>query len=581
MGLARSGLSLTFLGVLGACVTAPPPAAGHNANRAGTTNVSAATAPPEVGDLGKVGHVVLPTSCAAGVTADLQRGVALLHSFFYEEARRVFTAVATSDPSCAMAQWGIAMTHWHPIWAAPEAADFESGRAAAERASALTTALPLERDLVKAIAAFYDSQASGDPTSPSQSCHGVVAGDIRGRALAYEQAMAQVHARHPEDVEPTAFYALALLATAPPSDASYANQRKATALLEPFFVSQPNHPGVAHYLIHGYDYPELAARALPAARAYAGMAPWVPHALHMPSHIFTRLGLWNDAIAANLSAASAARKYEARFHPGAHAAEELHALDYAAYGYLQTAQDGKAAAIVAYLGTIDRTNPELDLVAGYPFATIPARYALERRRWSEAAVLTPSPLAQRMPFIEANVVYARAIGAARSGNVASARADVERLGVLGEASAKEAKFAFFVKQVELQRKAGQGWLLHAEHREIESLAAMRAAVELEDAIGKHPVTTGAVLPAREQLGDLLLEQGQPELALAEHERSLATSPNRFAGLYGAARAADRAGDRTKARAYYEKLVTVASGNDERPELAEARAWLAHPVSLGK
>lgn len=533
---------------------------------------------PELGERVGTSHFV--TSCDAAVQDDMDRAVALLHSFFYDEARRRFRVIAERDRTCAMAHWGIAMTFWHPLWQAPRPDEMTDGTAAIKIAREAGPRTPRERAYVEALEGFYYTPAESQAPA-SQSCHGVVSSDHVKGAHVYEALMAALVAQYPDDLEAKVFHALAILAVHPPTDRTLEKPRLAAQVLEGLFVDHPDHPGIAHYLIHAYDYPPLAAKGLPAARAYAEMAPWVPHALHMPSHIFTRLGLWNDAIAANLSAASAARKYEARFHPGAHAAEELHALDYAAYGYLQTAQDGKAAAIVAYLGTIDRTNPELDLVAGYPFATIPARYALERRRWSEAAVLTPSPLAQRMPFIEANVVYARAIGAARSGNVASARADVERLGVLGEASAKEAKFAFFVKQVELQRKAGQGWLLHAEHREIESLAAMRAAVELEDAIGKHPVTPGAVLPAREQLGDLLLEQGQPELALAEHERSLATSPNRFAGLYGAARAADRAGDRTKARAYYEKLVTVASGNDERPELAEARAWLAHPVSLGK
>ena len=574
MGLARSGLSLAFLGVLGACATAPPPAAGHNADRAGTTNVSAATAPPEVGDLGKVGRVVLPTSCAAGVTADLQRGVALLHSFFYEEARRVFTAVATSDPSCAMAQWGIAMTHWHPIWAAPEAADFESGRAAAERASALTTALPLERELVKAIAAFYDSQASGDPTSPSQSCHGVVAGDIRGRALAYEKAMAQVHARHPEDVEPTAFYALALLATAPPSDASYANQRKATALLEPFFVSQPNHPGVAHYLIHGYDYPELAARALPAARAYAGMAPWVPHALHMPSHIFTRLGLWNESIASNLGSATASRRYQVLRGRTAVETEELHALDYLAYAYLQNGEDAKARAVVERVRTVTEMYPAREIAGAYALGAIPARYALERRQWAEAAALPdPSPVVTQFAFAAANVELARAIGAARTGDLERASGAVERLRALGE-GLREPRFSFFARQVEMQIAAASAWLLSARGDAPAALEQMREAAQLEDRLGKHPVTPGAVIPARELLGEILLEQHRPAEARLEFEASLRDFPARFTLLYGAGRAAALAGDAAGARKHFTALVAMgARGDGVRPELAEARRFV--------
>jgi len=573
-----------FWVVAGACIAcgapagvgpAPVTASGDRAPKAESSVAggdAGTAAGVELGD--RVGTTHFATSCSPAVQPEMDRAVALLHSFFYDEARRRFRLIAAREPTCAMAQWGVAMTLWHPIWQAPRPDEVAEGVAALDLAHAAAPKTPRERAYVAALDAFYFAPA-GSNEPASQSCHGVVSSDHVKGAQAYEQKMAALVAQYPDDVEAKVFHALALLAVHPPTDATLAKPRLAAQTLEGLFPGHPDHPGIAHYLIHAYDYPPLAERGLPAARAYAKMAPWVPHALHMPSHIFTRLGMWNDAIAANLAAAAAARKYEAQFHPGAHAAEELHALDYVAYAYLQTAQDAKAGEIVAYLGTIDRTNPAVDLVAGYPFATIPARYALERRNWKEAAALTPTGLAKNLPFIEANVVYARAIGAARSGDKETARAAVERLGVLRDAI-KEAKFAFFVKQVELQRRAGEAWLLHAERKEPEALAAMRAAAELEDEIGKHPVTPGAVVPVREQLGDLLLEQGQAAAALVEHERSLAASPNRFAGLHGAARAADLAGNRAKARGYYEKLVALAAGGEPRPEVAEARAWLARP-----
>ena len=568
------GLILALFGLVGACGSAPSPGTVRHPDRAATTKVSAAADAREVGDLSKVGHIELPTSCAPGVTSEFQRGVALLHSFFYEEARRVFTQVSTTDPSCAMAQWGIAMTYWHPIWAAPEAADFESGRSASVRASALTTTLPLERDLVGAIAVFYGSQAKGDPNEPSQSCHGVVAGDIRGRALAYEKAMAEVHARHPHDVEPTSFYALALLATAPPTDASYANQRKATALLEPFFVSQPNHPGVAHYLIHGYDYPELAARALPAARTYAGMAPWVPHALHMPSHIFTRLGLWEESIASNVGSADASHRYQVLRGRTAVETEELHALDYLVYAHLQVGEDAKARAIVERVRAVTETYPAREVAGAYALGAIPARYALERRQWAEAAALPdPPPVVAQLPFAAANMELARAIGAARSGDTARASRAVDRLRTLGD-SLREPRFSFFARQVAMQTMAASAWLAASRGDAPSALEQMRKAAELEDLLGKHPVTPGAVIPARELLGEMLLEQHRPAEARAEFETSLRDFPARFTLLYGAGRAAALAGDEPAARQHFRALLALAErGDGVRPELAEARRFV--------
>ena len=574
----KSVLSFVRLALLvtlpGACATASPPAVRGNATDASAPKANAAPDPPAVGDLSKVGHIDLPISCAPKVASEFQRGVALLHSFFYEEARRVFMGVATTDPACAMAHWGVAMTYWHPIWAAPEAEDFQRGLEASNKASALATSLPLERELVAAIAVFYRSQAAGEPSAPAQTCHGVVAGDIRGRALAYEQAMAEVHARHPQDVEATAFYALALLATAPPTDETYANQLKATALLEPFFVTQANHPGVAHYLIHGYDYPELATRGLPAARAYAGMAPWVPHALHMPSHIFTRLGLWEESAGSNLASANASHRYQVLRGRSAMETEELHALDYLAYAYLQTGEDAKALAIVERVRAVTDTYPAREIAGSYALGAIPARYVLERRQWAEAAALPdPSPVTAQFAFAAAHVELARAIGAARTGDRERAARAVERLRALGD-GLKEPRFAFFARQVEMQAMVAAAWLAESRGDSPSALEQMRKAAELEDLLGKHPITPGAVIPARELLGELLLEQRHPAEARVEFEAALRDFPSRFTLLYGAGHAAALAGDAAGARGHFTALLALAAHADNmRPEIVEARRFV--------
>ncbi len=562
---------LASLATLIGCAAAPPPPPHGNTLNVASSKATNAPALPQLGDLQKVGHIELPISCAAKVGPEFQRGVALLHSFFYEEARRVFTGVALTDPSCAMAQWGIAMTYWHPIWAAPDAEDLQHGLAASDTASAMTTSLPLEHELVAAISVFYHSQAAGDPGAPSQTCHGVMAGDIRGRALAYEKAMSEVHARHPEDAEATTFYALALLATAPPTDKTYANQLKATALLEPLFVTQPNHPGVAHYLVHGYDYPELATRGLPAARAYAELAPWVPHALHMPSHIFTRLGLWDESTAGNLASADASHRYQLARGRTATETEELHALDYLAYAYLQTAQDKKALSVVERIRAVTETYPAREIAGSYALGAIPARYALERHQWAEAAALPdPSPVIAQFAFAAANIEMARAIGAARSGDPVRAARSVERLRVLGE-GLKDPRFSFFARQVQMQTMAAAAWVAESRGEAPTALEQMRKAADLEDRLGKSPVTPGAIIPARELLGEMLVEQHHPAEARVEFEAALRDFPSRFTLLYGAGHAAALAGDTAGARTHFAALLALAAREDgTRPEVAEAR-----------
>jgi hypothetical protein len=530
-------------------------------------------------DLGKVGDSHFATSCDREVQPDFDDAVALLHSFFYEEARRRFAAIATRDPGCAMAHWGIAMTLYHPVWAGPTPAELEEGAAATERAKSLGAKTAREQGYIHAIEAFYgraDQRAAG-PTS--ESCHGPVGGEHRARALAYERAMQALSATYADDAEAAIFYALALLGTASPTDKTYENQLRAAAMLEKLYPAHANHPGIAHYLIHSYDYPELAARALPHAKAYAGIAPQVPHALHMPSHIFTRLGMWRESIASNRSSAEAARRYGAELHPGATYFDELHALDYLEYAYLQTADDRSAKAVVDQIATVEKTYPEIDMAAAYAFGAIPARYALERRQWADAATLTvrPTPFWAAFPFAEANLELAHALGAARSGDVEGARKATARLEALGEAI-RDPKFQFFAKQVEMQTMAASAWLARAQAKNDEAERLLRRAAELEDTLGKHPVTPGAIVPVRELLGDLLLELKQPARALTEYEASLRLYPGRFAPLYGAGHAAELAGQGDAARKYFGELIALAKGGDgARAELAHARAFMGAPA----
>jgi tetratricopeptide (TPR) repeat protein len=535
-------------------------------------------APRQVGDLGQVGAVTFPTSCDPSLQAEFNRGVALLHSFFYLEARRVFSEVARQDPECAMAHWGIAMTYYHPLWTAPDSTELAAGQAAVDRALVAKQQNDHERAYVTAIQAYYKGldepqQAS---TEVALSCHAPGIVDHRGRAACFRREMEKVANRYPDDVDANAFFALALIGTAPVGDKELKQQQQAAAVLEKWYATNPNHPGLAHYLIHSYDYPPLAARGLPMARAYAEIAPWVPHALHMPSHIFTRLAMWKESIDSNIASAEAARRYAAEKHPDRASFEELHALDYMVYGYLQTAQDVKAKQAIERLNAIDKTFPEVDFAAAYAFGAIPARYALERRQWKEAAALQlrPMPFWKPMPFAEGHIVYARAVGAARSGDIAAAEAAARRLGELS-ASASEPRLRYFADQMQLQREAAQALIALAKGSRDQALVSLRQVAAREDSLGKHPVSPGAMFPVRELLGEALLDCGKPAEALAEFETCLALNPGRFNGVYGAARAAKAAGRAAEARRYYEQLVALAApGDGVRPEVVEARAFLS-------
>ncbi len=535
----------------------------------------AAEAGREVGDLGKVGAVSFPTSCDPSVQGEFERALALLHSFFYEEARRVFTDVAEKDAGCAMAQWGIAMTYYHPLWTEPDSAEFAAGLAAIRKARALGGGTDTERDFIAALEAFYTGEIGAEVGDAAESCHGPIGGDYRACALAYQKALGEVFAGHPDNPDAAALFALQLVATAMPGDALLMQQKQAAEILESFYATRRDHPGLTHYLIHAYDYPPLAKNGLPAAQAYAGLAPWVPHALHMPSHIFTRLGMWEETIESNLAATQAARDYAAKYHPGVAYSEELHGMDYLAYGYLQTTQDAKAKALLDHLATIERMRPENEMILAYASGALPARYALERREWEEAAslALPDRPFWTKFPFAEAHVVYARAIGAARAGDRDRARRAIARLDTLS-AAITNPKFKYFRQHVATQQRTASGVLAIAEGRRDEGLEILRRAAVVEDSLGKHPVSPGALLPARELLAESLLEAGRPADALAEFEASLRLYPARFNGVAGAARAAEQAGQGESARKYYDQLLALAAAGDGgRAELAHAREFV--------
>jgi len=529
---------------------------------------------PEPGDLRGAGTVDFKVSCAPEARPEFIRGVALLHSFFYEEARRVFTAVAAKDPNCAMAQWGIAMTWWHPIWTPPTPDEMSAGKAAAEKALAMKAGTDLERGFITALNAYYNTPDGPITGEVGQSCHGPVG--PRDRVIAYEKAMRTLYERYPNDVETQTFYALAVLAVgyANPTDTTLSNQLKAAHILEKLWKKNPNHPGIAHYLIHSYDYPSLAERGLAAARNYGSIAPWVPHALHMPSHIFTRLGMWEESIAANRSSAEASRAYAAMRHREATEAEELHALDYMAYSYLQQAQDAKAKEIVDFVATVRKTNPELEFSAAYALAAIPSRYALERNAWSEAATLPVPELPHwsSFPSFEGLIEYSHALGRAHTGDIAGARKAIDRMRQLRDSST-DPRLDYFKRHLDLQIQAASAWVTYSEGKKDEAVNLLRRAADAEDILGKHPVSPGALVPAREQLGDLLLKMDRPKEAEREFEAALKIYPGRFRGLYGAAQAAEQIGEKEKADHYYAKLVEqTAKADGSRSELAELREY---------
>ena len=501
----------------------------------------------------RLGTIHFPVSCNTGAQQAFDRSMALYHSFYWNEVKKAFDTVLEADPGCAMAYWGHAMVLLdNPFIWPPKGTSLSEGMAMIERASAGTAGTQRESDYIAALESFYKDHEQIDH---------------RTRAETYVRAMGELAQRYPDDVEASVLYALALSATSDPGDKTYARQHTAAAILEPLFERYPEHPGVAHYLIHSYDYPAIADLGLPAAQRYAQIAESAPHALHMPSHIFTRLGHWQDSIATNIASANASPDLRGR----------LHAWDYLTYAYLQGAQDVDAQRIVDDVAALQEVKKE-SFVAAYGLAAIPMRAALERGRWEEASAIELSPLEanfawQRFPNAEAVNAFGRGLGAARSGDAAGAREQLKRLETLRHAMI-EARQAYWADQALIQSEMIEAWVAHTEGRTKEALQRLRAAAEHEDATEKSPVTPGPLIPARELLGEMLMELARPGDALVEFEAVTVKEPNRFRALYGAARAAELSGDRNKARAHYTTLMTVAANPASgRSELATAQAFL--------
>jgi hypothetical protein len=468
--------------------------------------------PPE-----KLGKVSFPTSCSPSVARDFERSVALLHSFAYIASEQSFRKVAAADPTCAMAHWGIAMSHYHQMWSPPSPTELRDGRVEIEQAVAMNRGTPRERQFIAAAAAYY-RDTNETPTL---------------RAKAYADAMGEAARSNPKDTETQVFYALSLIATAPPEDATHANQKRAAALLEPVYRTQPDHPGAAHYLIHAYDSAELASRGLAAARAYSKIAPSAPHALHMPSHIFTRLGLWDDSIASNQAARAAAREQGDQ-------GEELHAMDYLTYAFLQRGQNSDAERVVASLSAMDAVAaPGSDFKVGYAATAMPVRLAIERHAWRTAADLQTLP--GSAPHIAAITFWARAMANARSGQPQAADSDITQIETCRE-QLQAAGNTYWATQVDVLDKEAKAWRLAATAGAAESAELLRQAADEEDAVEKLPVTPGPIVPAREQLGELLLQQNQPQQALREFRAALVLAPGRRGALLGGAEAAERSGD---------------------------------------
>jgi hypothetical protein len=495
-----------------------------------------------------LGRVHFAVTCTPAAQQAFDRAMALQHSFWYQAAKQGFAQVLAADPRCVMAYWGRALSQLGNPFGPRPAEILRPGAAALAKAAEIGAKSQREADYIAALAVYYkDFDTVG---------HGP-------RVTAYAKAMGALAARYPDDREAAILYALALDTAATPTDKTYANQLEAAEILERAFREQPEHPGVAHYLIHTYDSPALAQKGLPAALRYADIAPSAPHALHMPSHIFTRVGYWQQSIDTNRRSADAA-------HAAGETGDEMHADDYMVYAYLQTAQDSAARQVAAGIGPVIAKVDPHNYGGFFAAASIPARIALERGAWADAATL--APLSTPMANIRAITHFARALGAARAGNAAAARTELDQLRAL-ETQMREAKDGYWAEQAGIQGDVVAAWIARAEHKP-DAIDRMRAAAEREDKTDKAPVTPGPLAPAREMLGELLLDADRPGEALAAFEASQQKEPNRFRGLYGTARAAERAGDRAKAKHYYGRLVELCARADgDRPALTQAKAFL--------
>lgn len=489
----------------------------------------------------QLGDADFKTTCNPKAKPDFDLAIKLLHSFEYEEAEKAFAKVIEQDPHCVMGYWGIAMANFHPLWTPPTEEELKKGTQVIQLAKTLETS-KREADYLAAINAFYQDWQTVDHLT---------------RCQRFEKGMENVYKTYPTDKEAAIFYALALDAAASADDPSFYKQKKAGELLKGLYPGQPNHPGIVHYLIHTYDYPELAQLGLPAARKYASIAPSSAHALHMPSHIFTRLGRWDDCIQSNLASVSAAQCYAKAASIRGHWDEELHGLDYLVYAYLQKGDKESAQKQWNYVKTMTQVHP-LNFKVAYAFAAIPARYVLENKRWFEAAHLQVTPADfpwDKFPWQAAIIHFTRALGAVHIGQLPTARNELAQLSKL-EQHLIEQKDAYKANQVAIQVRTVEAWLHWKAGRTQQALALMQQAADMEDKTPKHPVTPGEVLPARELLGDLLLQVGRPREALAAYELDLQRHPKRLNGLYGAGLSAKKAGDGQKVTAYYDQLAAV-------------------------
>ncbi len=503
----------------------------------------------------QLGTVSFPVSCAPSVEKRFERGVALLHSFWYEEAEREFQQITKDDLHCAMAHWGIAMSLWHQLWNNPDAKVIQRGLDEVHQAKTTDgPATPREKGYIAAVAAFYGGS--------NKLKH-------EARAKAYSDAMKNIYETYPDDHEAAAFYALSLLASEPHDDPTFANRKQAAAILEKLFAVDPDHPGVAHYLIHSYDKPQLAQLGLPAARRYAQIAPAAPHALHMPSHIFARVGLWQDDINSNLASIDATRK-AAAMHMGGEG-HQFHAMAFLFYAYMQSGRDADAKALIEEIRAMPNKHDDM-YGKGYDphaaaLAHLSALYPIEMRDWSTASAL---PATEVRGTAESSVTYwARAIGSAHLRKPDDVRKDIAAIESVHKRLVREK--SEFADAVEDDRKAAQAWLAFAEGKIDDAVEALRPIADKEDSAGGEPEGS----PAREMIADMLLEAKRPQQALAEYQTDLKLYPNRFDGLYGAARAAEAAGKQDQASEYYAQLVKNCEGsNSERPELSRAKELLA-------
>ena len=515
---------------------------------------------PQDGEI--YGTVSFTASVPDSLKKDFNIAVALLHSFEYDESEKMFSKIIDSDPGCAMAYWGVAMCNFHPLWFPPSSLELQKGTRAIQVARSIKEKTKRESEYIEAIGKFYEHA--------DQLNH-------RARVLNFEKAMEKIYQDYPGDTETTIFYALALDAAADPADKTYTNQRKAFALLNPIFEKQPLHPGIAHYIIHNCDYPGLAEIALPAARKYASIAPASAHAQHMPSHIFTRLGLWDECIQSNLVSVSAAKCYAERANIKGHWEQELHGLDYLVYAYLQKGQDALATQQLSYVETINEAYPVSSITA-YAFAAIPARYVLERKMWKEAATLPLHPVNfawERFPWQEAIIHFARVMGSVNTNQINEAKTELDTLKILYDKLAKQTDKILEAPQVAVQVKAAEAWIQYKQGNNEKALQLMSAAADMEDAMAKDPVTSGEVIPARELLGQMLFQMNKPQLAIEAFETDLKARPNRFNALYGAGIANEEAGNKEKARLYFTKLLETADSKScKRIELQKAKSFLS-------